>query len=68
MYVFVCIVYNCMLMESSNKLDVLEFKYVFCFVVKEEGYFCVVSFKVFFLKVLEFWEMNYDLMVIFVSS
>lgn len=39
-----------MLMENSNKLDVLEFKYVFCFVVKEEGYFCVVSFKEFFFK------------------
>lgn len=57
-----------MLMESSNKLDVLEFKHASCFVVKEEGHFCVVSLKALPLKAPEFWEMNHDLMVIFASK
>lgn len=41
-------------MESSNKLDVLEFKHASCFVVKEEGHFCVVSLKALPLKAPEF--------------
>ena len=32
-------------MANSIKLDVLEFKHASCFVVKEEGHFCVVSLK-----------------------
>ena len=55
-------------MANSNKLDVLEFKHASCFVVKEEGHFCVVSLKALpFKKAPEFWEMNHDL-VIFASS